>query len=126
LGTTYYGVCINEGIELNYNAILLAQKFGFLKAAGGYLILKTVISSFLAVIVYKSRKDQIYLTFMLIVAVLFLTDFANTIVLNINTLMYQEVGKTFAPPDEHMKDMSQQQVERVIQTFEREDFCRLI
>lgn len=126
LGTTYYGVCVNHGIELNINAINLAQRFGFLPAGFIYICERLIIGLFLSYILWKCRVNEIARTFVLIVIVLYLTNFANVIVLNINALMYQETGSGFAPPDSHEKDMTPSQIQEVKDTFVAKDFCRLI
>lgn len=126
LATTYFGVCVFGGIEINVNAILLAQKFGFIPAGILWVGVQFIIASMLAWFLWASKSDDIGKTFMIVVIVLFLTDFANTVVLNFNTLSYQNIGRGFAPRDENQKDITPSQAKEIRETFVREDFCRLI
>lgn len=126
LTTTYFGVCVFGGIELNVNAIKLVQKFGFIPGGLIWMFVNFLIGSLLAWFLWGSMENEISRTFMIVVIVLLLTDSANTIVLNINTLMYQNIGRGFAPRDSHEKDITPAQAEQIKETFVMEEFCRLI
>lgn len=126
LSTTYVGVCVLGGIELNLNAMIIAQQFGFIGAGVFYTILKGFSVCLLALFLWKARNDEISRIFMIVMIVLFLTDFANVVVLNINTLMYQIYGIGFAPPDQSSEGVTPYQAEQIQKTFSRRDFCRLI
>jgi hypothetical protein len=126
LASTYLGVCVFGGMEMNVNAIRLVQKFGFLPGGVIYMMGQLAMVSLIGWFLWKSREDDLGRTFVTVMLVLFLTDFANTVVLNFNTLMYQNTGKSFAPPDANQKDITPIQQEQIIQTFEPNKFCRLI
>lgn len=124
--TTYIGVCYYGGIELNTNAIRKIQNYGFIIGSLDFIVVKSLIAGMFGIFLWSSRKDQFAMTFTIVLLVLFLTDFANTVVLNTNVLMYQTFGKGFAPRDESARSVTPLQAEEIEKTFVREEFCRLI
>ena len=124
--TTYFGVCFFGGVEMNYAAIVIAQKFGFI-ILGIYHVAKNMfIGGLFAFYMWHSRNDELSKMFLMVVIVLYLTDFANVVVLNVNTLLYQVFGVGFASPDEQGKDVSIQEWQRIDNVFDSSKFCRLI
>ena len=124
--STYYGVCVNHGIELNVNGINLMQEFGFIPGGLLYMLFNMMIALIFSVLLWKSRHDEISRVFVIVVIVLFLTDLSTTVVMNVNTISYQETGSGFAPPDSNYKDVTPRQKQMINETFSRNDFCRLI
>ncbi|OGW47507.1 MAG: hypothetical protein A2Y66_02465 [Nitrospirae bacterium RBG_13_41_22] len=125
LVSTYMGVCYCGGIELNPSAILLIQRYGFIPAGLFHMARFAVVGLFLSWILWKSKDDEIGRTFVLVVIVLFLTEMANTVVLNFNGIIYSQTGKSLVPPDSVMKDVTPVQMEQIESTFEPASFCRL-
>lgn len=126
LTSTYLGVCVFGGIELNPNAIKLIQNNGFILAGVLHMVVFSVIGLLLGFLLWKVRKDEIGRTMVLVIIVLFLTELSNTVVLNLNNIMYIMTGKSFAPPDEQLKGVTPMQAEQIGRTFDRQSFCRLI
>jgi len=124
--TTYYGVCVYGGIELNLTAIQILQRYGFLFGGLIYISKNMLIGSLFYIFLWKGRKEEITFVFTMVVVVLFLTELANVVVLNVNTLLYQKYDTGFAPSDSHSKDITPEQAEKIIETFSRDDFCRWI
>ena len=124
--TTYFGVCIWDGIELNYTAIVISQKYGYMFLSVYHVAKSLFVGSLLAFYLWKARGDELSRIFLIVVLVLYLTDFANVVVLNVNTLMYQNFGVGFAPSDEHAKGISENSFKRLVSVFDRSEFCRLV
>jgi len=126
LTTTYYGVCIHGGIELNVAGMRMMQKYGFLIGSLIYISKNILISGMFSVFLWKAKDTDLSKVFLIVVIVLFITELANVVVLNVNVLIYQLGGKGFAPRDESTKDITPQQAQEIKETFVREDFCRWI
>jgi len=108
--TTYYGVCVHGGIELKLSGI------------SKNMLISLLLYGFL----WKGRESEVTFVFIMVVVVLFITELANVVVLNVNTLLYQTVGTGFAPADSNSKDITPKQAEEILETFDRDNFCRWI
>ena len=117
LASTYLGVCVYGGTEMNVNAIRIAQTHGFLAGGVIYIILKAGIAGVMGWFLWRGREDEISRIFTIVIIVLYLTDLSTVVVLNLNTLLYQNTGKSFAPPDANQQDITPIQQEQIIQTF---------
>jgi len=124
--TTYYGVCVHGGVELNLTGIQIMQKYGFLFGGLIYISKNILIGLLFYGFLWKGRKEIVTFVFVMVVVVLFMTELANVVVLNVNTLLYQTIGTGFAPSDSNSKDVTPKQVEKIMDTFERDSFCRWI
>ncbi|MHA1402071.1 MAG: hypothetical protein ACTSQE_17110 [Candidatus Heimdallarchaeaceae archaeon] len=124
--TTYYGVCVHGGIELKLSGIKIIQTYGFLLGGIIYISKNMLISLLLYGFLWKGRESEVTFVFIMVVVVLFITELANVVVLNVNTLLYQTVGTGFAPADSNSKDITPKQAEEILETFDRDNFCRWI
>ena len=124
--TTYYGVCVNNGVELNREAIWLSYNFGFIFSA---FILRIAIFNlpFLLIsYVFPQKINKISALIFKILLIFIFVSFVYVIIFNVsglfgwqNPILY--VGLPIVTQDINiLKDLPQ-----IVAEFDREKFCRL-
>jgi len=125
LATTYCGVCVLGGVELNLAGIKLASKHGFLFLIPIILTPYIILAMILAFALKRYSKYEIAKIMLTILWAYLLLEYAKTVVFNTVGLL-QATG--IPVKQEQIIPVSEERLERAKEVFEplREDFCRLI
>ena len=124
--TTYYGVCVLEGFEINLQAIKIASQHGYLSLFP-YQIGRYGMLIFLLTVLYlKAPRFEWKILFLVIWGIL-IFSYLRTTALNLNNLIFLATGKTMIPPQE-IAYYPPEQLKRAKVEFEKAkaNFCRLI
>jgi len=128
LASTYLGVCVLGGYELQAWAITFGVQYGFLFIASFY-IFKYVISNLaIAYFLKKSQHHEIWKIFLIVVWAVSLISIAQSLMLNFNSL-FGALTNVYIVPQKQLINIPISQAKEIAMAFEgglRSRFCRLI
>lgn len=127
LTTTYYGVCIKGGIELNPFGTFLAEKFGFLFLIPYSIGIYALIIAWITLTLKKFSDNELWKIIWIIIWCMIAFNYAKTIMYNFSTLIYAETRVEIVDRQE-LYPITEEQLKQIHEEFEpvRKDFCRLI
>jgi len=127
LTTTYCGVCILGGLELNEFGIFIASKFGFLFLSFMQIGIYAFGMLFLTYLFKSLARSELWKIFLIVFWCLNLLSYSQIIVYNTSGIIHAVTG--IKPVQtEKIVPLTKEQLREMEERFEpiRPDFCRLI
>lgn len=125
--TTYCGVCVLGGVELNPLGITIASRFGFLSLIPLTVGIYACGIAYLTYLFKVLAKNEIWKSFLIVFWCLSLISYSQTVVYNITDLI-QTTTELPVVKQEKIISIPQEELKELYGEFEpiRPDFCRLI
>lgn len=125
LTTTYCGVCILGGLELNPLGIVIGSRFGFLFLSLFQVGIYAFGMAFLAYLFKSLAKSELWKIFLIVFWCLSLMSYSQIVVYNTSGIVYNTTG---VKPVKIKSELTEEQFKELKEEFEpiRPDFCRLI
>lgn len=114
--SSYMGICLYGGIELNKEVIRLAYSLGFLGANTVYMFFYMVLG---VIVCWKllTEKNKYFQMFVMGLFAIYFVSHLKVVIINFSTLLFQSTG--IPPLMTH-----EQPTQQLIQMFDRARFCR--
>jgi ABC-type uncharacterized transport system fused permease/ATPase subunit len=124
--STYIGVCVYKGFELNFEAINLASKYGYL-ILFPYQVGKYGIAILLLTLFFVKTERFEWKIFIILIWSILLLNYSRTILLNSNNLIYLATGKMVVPSQQIVYYPPEYLQQAKTEFYKvKENFCRLI